>query len=377
MSAVSFSEGGRPTRAVVDLSAIARNYRRIRTLAGEGTRVVTVLKADAYGHGAVPVARRLAAEGVDHFAVAILEEGIALRRAGIGGQILLLNHSEPSRVDLLQAYGLTPALHDLGQAAELAAAAESLASPLPVHLKIDTGMSRLGVSPSDLGAVADLLKRSRGLALKGTFTQFARADDPDPGPTRAQIATMTESLQSLRAARIDPGMVHLANSAAVLRHPDARFDAVRPGLALYGISPFETDGGDGDFEPALTLETRVMVVRRVGPGDAVGYGAGFVAVRPATIAVLPIGYDDGVRRSFSGRVSILLRGERAPIVGAVSMDLTTVDATACGANPGDRAVLLGEDARRRVTAWDLARAAGTIPWEILCGIGARVPRVYS
>jgi alanine racemase len=357
----------------VDLSAIARNYRLLRQRAN--VAVIPVVKADAYGHGAVPVARRLVEEGAAMFAVAIAEEGVELRRAGVPGEILLLNFSDPADVALHRAYGLTPTLYDLAQAEAFARAAAALTAPLPVHVKLDTGMGRLGIQPEDIGAFAGILRRAPGLALRGTFAQLSSAEEPDSPATPVEVRGLSDALSSLRAAGVEPGLIHLANSAGVLAHPESHFDAVRPGLALYGIRPSEGLGEQG-LEPAMSLETRVMAVRRVASGTPLGYGGSFVTERPSTIAVLPIGYHDGLRRSFSGRVSVLLRSKEAPIVGAVSMDLTLVDATGCGASPGDRVVCLGADSGLRMTAWDLARAAGTIPYEILCGIGSRVPRVF-
>ncbi len=377
---LEISGTGRPDRpegrcrAIVDLSSVVANYRLLGRRAGGHVEVIPVLKADGYGHGAIPIARRLAAEGAGRFAVSIAAEGIALRRAGIAGEILLLNHSEPSDAAACQGYGLTATLYDLAQAAAYSEATRGFSAPLAVHLKIDTGMGRLGILPSEIGAMLDLLRRSPGLILKGTLTQLGRAEEPDPVPTRRQIDTMNAALETMRSAGADPGIVHIANSAGVLWHRDSARDAVRPGIALYGISP-SVSREEPELAPAMTVEAFVMAIRRLPPGAHAGYGTRFTARRPSTIAVLPIGYDDGLRRSFSGRLSVLLRGERAPIVGAVSMDMTLVDATDCGAAPGDRAVLLGPE--QGVTAWDLARAAGTIPYEIVCGIGRRVPRVYS
>ena len=361
---------------MVDLSAIASNYRVLGRRAGGRARVIPVLKADGYGHGAVALGRRLGAEGADVFAVAIVSEGIALRRAGVAGEIVLLNDSEGGEAALCRGYGLTPVLHDLAQAAAYAQATRAFSEPLPVHLKIDSGMARLGVLPSQIGEVADLLRRAPGLVLRGTLTQFSRADEEEAEPTRRQLETMRSALETLRGAGLDPGLVHLANSAGILNHPGCGFDAVRPGIALYGIPP-SPSRAEPELLPVMSVETAVMAVRRIAPGAHAGYGTSFVAGRDSTVAVLSIGYDDGLRRSFSGRISVLLRGGRAPIVGAVSMDMTLVDATDCGAAPGDGAVLLGARGADRVTAWDLARAAQTIPYEIVCGIGRRVPRVYS
>jgi alanine racemase len=360
----------------VSLDAVARNFRVLGRRGGGTGRVIAVLKADGYGHGAVPLARRLLAEGADVFAVAIASEAIALRRAGVSGELLLLNFTDPAEAPACRGYGLTPVLHDLAQAAAYAEATRAFSTPLPVHVKVDTGMARLGVRPEQLGELADLLRRAPGLVVRGTLTQFSRGDEEDSGPTRKQVETMRAALDVLRNAGVSPGLVHVANSAGALFHRGCAFDAVRPGIALYGISPSETRM-DEELVPAMSLETHVMAVRGVAAGRSAGYGTTFVAARPSTIAVLPIGYDDGLRRSFSGKISVLLPRGRAPIVGAVSMDMTLVDATDCGAAPGEDAILLGVRGNDRVTAWDLARAAGTIPYEIVCGIGRRVPRVYS
>jgi alanine racemase len=351
-----------------------RNYRRLRERAG-GIAVFPVVKSDAYGHGAVAVARRLEEEGADRFAVASAEEGVELRRGGVRGQVLILGFSDARDAAVWRSYGLIPSLYDLAQARAVASAAGGGSGRQPVHLKLDTGMGRLGISPGELADVIALFRRSPSLELAGTFTQLARAQEPGSPATDRQIETMRGCLAALSAGGLDPGLVHVANSAAVLLHPSSLFQAFRPGLALYGVLPSEEIDADG-WEPVMTVETAAMSVRRVPAGMPLGYGGTFVTRRVSTIAVLPIGYDDGLRRSLSGRVSVLLRGQQAPLVGAVSMNLTLVDATDCGAEIGDRVVVLGSDSRHRLTAWDLARAAGTIPYEILCGFGGRLPRSY-
>ena len=335
-----------------------------------------MVKGDAYGHGAGPVARRLSREGATLFAVAVAEEGIALRRAGVEGEILLLNYSDPSDAGALRAYGLVPSLYDLRQAREFGEAARAFSDPLPVHLKLDTGMGRIGFALEKVGAIAELLRGSPGLRLAGTFSNLACAEDPESPRTAKQVDAFRDGVAALTAAGVLPGLVHLANSAGILLHRDTWFDAVRPGLALYGVAPSKEAGEGAALTPALTLETRVMAVNEVAQGTRLGYGGRFVTERDSTIAVLPIGYHDGFRRSFSGRVRVLLRGKEVPVVGAVSMDLTLVDASGAGAQNGDRVVCLGSEGGNRITAWDLARAADTIPYEILCGIGSRVPRVY-
>lgn len=364
----------RPTRATVDLDAIAANFRTLRERAG-GAQVIPVVKADAYGHGAIPVARRLVAEGARLFAVALAEEGAALRQAGITGEILLLSAGDPGSAAFLAAEKLTPAVYDVRQARALAQAAAALSAPLSVHLKLDTGMGRLGIRPEDLSDAVAVLRGAPGLRLAGTFTQFANADDLDSGVTASQLSIFEAALAALRDSGLDPGLVHASNSGALIRFPRARFDAVRPGIALYGVAP-SAQLAEAGLTEALTIETRVMAVKTVPAGSPLGYGGTFVTDRATVVATLPIGYHDGIRRAFSGRVSVLLRGGRAPIVGAVSMDLTLLDATDTGAVAGDRVVLLGREGDHRIGAWDLARAAGTVPYEILCGIGARVPRFH-
>ncbi|MGE5276064.1 MAG: alanine racemase [Acidobacteriota bacterium] len=364
----------RPTRAVVDLEAIASNYRVLRERAG-GRRVYAVVKADAYGHGAVPVALRLEREGAD-FCVAIVEEAIALRRAGVRREILILGAADPTDAALHRSYGLVPAIHDLDQARRFAEATASFVPALPVHVKLDSGMGRLGIRPEAVEELAGILGRARGLAVAGAFTQLASGEEAAAEPTRSQVETLRSGLARLSRVGIAPATVHVANSGGVLLHPEALFDAVRPGLSLYGLLPSESLRDPG-LVPAMELETRVLAVKTVPAGTPLGYGGAFVTSRSSRIATLPIGYHDGFRRSFSGRVAVLLRGKRAPVVGRVSMDLTLVDATESGAEPGDRVVLMGRAGAESVTAWDLARADGTIPWEILCGVGARVPRVYA
>ena len=363
-------------RALIDLDAIARNYRFLRDRVGAGRAVYAVVKADAYGHGAPVVARRLEREGVDRFAVAGTEEGVALRRAGVGGEVLLLSCAEPEELPRQHAYGLTPTINDLAQAEALLAASRRMARVLRVHLELDTGMGRAGVRPEELDRLIAVWKSDRRAELAGTFANLSSADDPASPATARQVAVMRECLARMRDAGVSPGLVHLANSAGVLAHPDSWFDGVRPGLALYGIAPSDAIDAAG-LSPAMTVESRVVGVRVVPAGTPLGYGGRFVTARETTVAVLPIGYHDGFRRSFSGSVSVLLRGRKAPVVGSVSMDVTLVDATATGAQRGDRAICLGREGAAEVSAWDLARAAGTIPYEILCGLGPRVARVYS
>jgi len=364
----------RPTRAVVDLSAIASNLRLLSRRAAPA-EVMPVVKANAYAHGAVPVARRLEAEGVRRLAVATLEEASELRSAGIRARIYLLSSGDPEDAAEAASVGAAPVLHDPPQIRAMAEAAARLPTPLDVQLKLDTGLSRIGIREEELSDVLGILRGARGLRIVGTFTQFACATDPTSSATPDQIRSFSRALAAMRAAGVDPGLVHASNSAGVLAFSEARFDAVRPGIALYGVAPSEAVS-DPDLRPAMAVETRILAVKRVPTGTALGYGGSFVTQRPTDVASLPIGYHDGVRRALSGRASILLEGGRAPIVGAVSMDLTLVDATGLSARAGDPAVLLGRLGALETRAEELAVAAGTVTWELLCGISDRVPRVY-
>ncbi len=363
----------RPTFAAVDLRAIAHNFRLLQRLSGK--RVLAVVKADAYGHGAAAVARALEAEGVDFFCVAIAEEGISLRRAGIRSPILLLNSCEAREAAIYRALALTPTLFSVEQAREFAAATAGFASPLEVHVKLDTGLTRLGVLPGEISALAEVLLAAPGLRVEAAFTHFSHGDEPESPELASQEERSKEAFAALRAAGVLAGWTHLANSGAAIAGKGVWTEAVRPGLSLYGVSPAARHGNE--LVAALSWETEVVAVKRVPAGTPVGYGGTFVTGRDSRLAVLAIGYDDGYRRSFGGKVPVLFEAGAARTVGVISMDLTVCDTTDIEVRRGERAVLLGKTSAGSVSAHDLARAAGTIPYEILCGIGSRVPRRYA
>jgi alanine racemase len=358
----------------VDLDALGANWRTLRGRVAPRP-VYAVVKADAYGHGATLVARRLAREGADRFAVANVEEGAELRRAGIEGEVLVLSRAEPHELARLSAYGLSPALYDLEQARGFAEATMRRGhGALAVHVELDTGMGRAGLRPEVLDSAIAALRGAAGIVVAGVFANLSCADDPASSATPRQLALLREGAARFSAAGLGPGLVHAANSAAVLGPSEAWLDAVRPGLALYGVPPSASDAST-QLRPVMSVETDVVSVRRVPAGTPLGYGGRFVTSRDSAIAVLPIGYRDGFRRAFSGRVSVLADGGAAPVVGAVSMDVTLVDATGLGVARGSRMTCLGSRGGANITAWDLAAAADTIPYEILCGFGPRVARV--
>lgn len=361
----------RPTRAEVDLGAIAHNLRVLRQIAGSA-RVLAVVKADAYGHGVVPVTARLQAEGVDGFGVALAEEGIELRDAGITAEILVLNGVYGgAHADVLH-HGLTPVVYDLGEVEAFERAAGG--RPFAVHLKVDTGMARLGVPVDELPAFLDRLSRHRRVRIEGLMTHLASADADDEF-TREQLARFARAEALLVERGHRPRVVHAANSAGAFRHAAARFDLIRPGLALFGYRP--ADDVRADLRPALRLRTEIIAIRELPSGAPVGYNARFRTTRRTRIATLPVGYGDGLFRAATNRGEVLVRGQRAPMVGAVSMDLTTIDVTDVpDVALHDEAILLGTQDGQVLGADDLARASGTIPYEVLTNISRRVPRFY-
>jgi alanine racemase len=370
----------------VDLDRIGESLRAVREFIApnDGTRrlVVPVVKANEYGHGAPAVARRLQDEGADALCIALLEEGIELRRAGITIPILAIGALAPEQIDPALGEGIVPSVYNREVLEALEAAGRRRGRPAPFHLKLDTGMTRLGVAAEALPEFLDRIAANGDIHLEGVFSSLACADRPEDALTRSQIAAFSAACRAISSRGLDPGVRHLANSAAAEGIPDSRFDAVRPGLLIYGIPPTErTHPRDQTprvpVRPALSLTSRILQIRDAPDGTAVGYGATWVARGNRRLAAIPAGYDDGLIRSLSSAGHALVRGHEAPIAGRISMDLCILDVTDCGpAAVGDEVVLLGESVVARITAWDLAHAAGTIPWEICCRIGGRVPREY-
>jgi len=362
----------RPTQVEVDLEAIVHNLRVVRATAPDSS-VLGVIKADAYGHGAVPVARSLEPL-CDALAVSLVEEGLELRAAGIRAPIVVLGaYYNMHQADVLAAR-LTPVIYDPADLERFAAAAARRGRRAEVHVKVDTGMSRLGVSVDDLpGFLADLRGRS-ALRLGGLCTHLASADIQDPAPTEQALARFERCLRAVEREGFTGLTNHAANSAASVRFPRARLQAVRPGLALYGGMPSRQVSLPG-VEAALRFSTQVMASHEIEAGATVSYGGLWKATRRSRIATLPVGYADGYPRTVRD-ATVLIRGRRAPIVGAVCMDMLMVDVTDVpGAGVGDVVTLIGRDGGDEITFDDLARWAGTVGYEILCGISKRVPRV--
>jgi len=366
----------RPTWAEIDLAALRYNLAAVRGRIARDVRVMAVVKADAYGHGAVSVARALAEAGVDMFGVALVEEGVALREAGLAAPILVMGlAAEADLADALAA-DLTLTVDGPATAEPIDLAAAARGARAEVHLKIDTGMNRLGVRAEVAADAADAVAALPHLDLAGAYTHLACADESDDAVTPGQLAAFGEALEAARSAGVTPPLVHVANSAAVFARPEAHFGMVRSGLALYGVAPSEAAKAGG-LRPVMALKTRVATVKRVREGEGVSYGHRWKAARDSRIGVLPVGYADGYPRALSGRAQVRAAGRLAPVVGAVCMDLVMVDLTDVpGAAPGLEVTLLEADPESPLSAAALAEAAGTIPYEILAGIGPRVPRVY-
>jgi len=365
----------RPTVAEIDLGAVQRNLRRFRQAIGANVAVFGVVKADAYGHGAVPVARTLEPL-CNALAVSLVEEGLELRAAGIRAPIFVLGAYYNRHQDDVLAERLTPVAYDVGDLERFAAAAGRRGQRADVHVKVDTGMSRLGVGVSELPGVLARVKELPGLRLAGLCTHFASADLPDVMASEDQLAAFEGCMQLAEREGFTGLAHHAANSAAAVRFPRARLSAVRPGLALYGAMPSRDVALPG-LEPMLRLATRIMAVHDVGVGTPVSYGGQWRATRPSRIATLPLGYADGYPRHVRG-ASTLVAGRRVPIIGAVCMDMLMIDVTdvpAGEAGVGSSVTLIGRDGVEQITVDDVAGWAGTINYEILCGISKRVPRI--
>lgn len=370
----------RPTAASIDLSAIAQNLAYVRSLVPPGVEIIPVLKADAYGHGAVELSRQLYSQGVKILCVALLSEALAMRRAGFPGDLLISGGLFPGEEEEALAQDLIPFVFSAESLDRLEAAARKLNRPARVHLKVDTGMGRIGVEPADFFRLADRIRRSPHLHLDGVLSHLASAQinsSEENDYTQRQIQNFALLRAGLEKQGVPVRRWHLLNSAGLLRFPHAMHTAVRPGIMLYGVSPAEDITLPAQIKPVLSLKTQITFLKKVPPGSAISYGRKTIVARPSLIATLPIGYADGLPRTLPTGFPLLVRGRPAAVAGVVTMDMTMLDVTEVpGVSVGDEVVIIGEQNGRRVRAEDLARACGTIPYEILCGIGPRVPREY-
>ena len=370
-----------PTVARVDLEAIRSNFRAISDFLAASAhtappKIIAVVKANAYGHGAAEVGVALEQAGAAMLACADIEEGIVLRRAGVRIPILVFGALGISDLDGVFQHYLTPTISTPSAARALQAAAAKHGSILKCHLKIDTGMNRLGFRHDNLARTLPELAASRNLSIDAVYTHFATADEPE-SPAFAEQRERFDAASATRASLgLAPRIRHAANSAALLRDERVWYDFVRPGLLLYGIVPPPL-AATLPLRPALSLHSRIVHVKGMRPGEGTGYGLRTVVDRPSTIAVVPAGYADGLDRRLAGRGYMLVRGRRAPIVGSVCMDMTTIDVTGMEVSTGDEVVIVGEQGEESIGVREIAASIGTIPYELLCRLGARIDRVYQ
>ncbi len=369
----------RPTRAEIDLENLRHNLRQFRAHLPSRTRIMAVVKADAYGHGAGEVSRVALKAGADWLGVALWQEGMALRGAGIEAPILVFGTPSPEQAPYFFRYHLTPTVYTLEAARELSREASRRGEEISLHVKVDTGMGRVGIFP-DGQAVSfiEALGSLPGLKVEGVYTHFAAADEKDQGYTRSQIRAFQKALADLEEKGLRPPLCHAANSAAALVYPESWLDMVRLGISMYGHYPSAEVDWPLPLKPLLTLKSRIAYVKEVPPQTAISYGCTYRTPVRAQIASIPLGYADGYSRLLSNRGQVLVRGQRAPVVGRVCMDqfLVRVDHIP-GAREGDEVVLYGRQGEEEITVEEIAAHLGTINYEVLCAVSKRVPRLYQ
>ena len=367
---------GRPTTAYIDLSALAHNLSEVRRCAS-GRKILGIVKADAYGHGAVQCAKALVKEGVDMLGVALVEEGAELRKANINNEILVLGGVFENQAESLLEYNLTPAIYTTIQAESFSRAALNAGKILPVHVKIDTGMGRVGITPEDSVDFVLSISKMPGLKVMGLMTHLSDVAEKDKSFAELQVERFEMAMRRLKEEGIEIPLAHASGSAAVIDFAAAHFNMVRPGIMLYGCYPSENTRDLVRLKPVMSLKAKIMHIKRVGPGTPISYGRTFYTEKESIIATLPIGYADGLNRGLSNQGSVLIGGKRCPIVGTVCMDMTMVDITGVpGAQVFDEAVIIGRQGVEEITAWEVAKLLGTISYEVLCNVSKRVVREY-
>jgi alanine racemase len=363
--------------AEIDLDAVAQNLRLAQIRVGPDVGVMAVVKSNAYGHGGVEVARAAVAAGAGALGVATVAEGVELRQAGIDRPVVVIGSCLEAEVEQAVAYGVSLSLSPRELLWPIAEAARRLGRIAPVHLLVDTGMSRDGVRPDEALDLAELAHETDGLRIEGTYTHLATSLEADKAFCYDQIGRLRDVLRTLRNRNVSAGMVHAASSGGLFTLPGSHFDLVRQGITLYGVAPSEQIASTADLAPAMTVKTRVLSVRDLPAGESVGYGRLFTADTGRRVATLAMGYADGLPLGLSTRGRVLIHGREAPIVGRVMMDCSVVDVTRMqGVTAGDEVVVIGRSGQREITANEIAELCGTSPYEVLCGLGPRVRRIY-
>ncbi len=368
--------GYRPCWAEIDVSALRANWRTLRAKLPKNVHMLAVVKANGYGLGLLCVSKIAIEEGAAYLGVSSVEEGIAIREAGHSTPVLILGSLYPFECfPLLFQHRLTPTIASLEASQALGRLAAKRKEKFPVHLKIDSGFGRIGISVASAPAFITQVCQEPGLLIEGLYTHFA-SSDVDADYTRAQARAFLSVVQAAEARGVHPKWIHMANSSALLRFPETHGNLVRPGIAYYGVPPYADAAGAVDLKPALTWKSRVIFLKTVPEGASISYAQTWKAKRKTRVATLAAGYADGLPRHLSNKGYVLLQGRRVPIIGRVTMDMTMVDITDLpDCRVGDEAVLIGTQGEQKITSLDLAEWAETNAYEILCGIGARVPRI--
>ncbi|MBE9537063.1 MAG: alanine racemase [Proteobacteria bacterium] len=367
----------RPTSCEIDLSALRSNYKQVKEETAKGCRILAVVKADAYGHGAVQVSKELESMGVDYLGVAILEEALELREAGIKSPMMILSGLFEGQEGAAFDYDLTPVVYTLESAERFNLEAIKRKKCCSIHIKVDTGMGRLGVRADKAVSLLTKVAKMEWIDIEGLATHFSSADEPQKNSTIKQIRLFTSIVEEAEKLGLDIPLKHAANSAGTFHFPQGHFNMVRPGISLYGVSPSCSMKNKGGLKPVMSLKTKVMEIKKLERGETVSYGETYTAKQESTIAVIPVGYADGYRRELSNTAEVVIRGKRAKVAGRICMDMTMIDVTGIdGVKKGDDVYLMGGSYDNAVTACEIADIAGTIAYEVLCGVSQRVPRYY-
>ncbi len=366
----------RPTYAHIDLSAIKDNIREIKKVIPSSTKFMAIVKANAYGHGAVEVSKAAEESGADYLGVATLGEALEIRAASVRTPILVLSETPQQYVERLIDASVTQTVYTLEMAQALSDTARQKGKKAKIHIKIDTGMGRVGVLHKQAVELICKINDLPNVFIEGVFTHFSKADDKKSSFTDKQFKIFTDIIAKLKGLGIDPPIKHAANSAAAILYPHTRLDMVRIGIAMYGLYPF-VKGRKIKIRPALSFKSKVIYLKKVPPGTTLSYGGTFVTKKNTCIATLPVGYADGFFRSMSNKGSVLIKGKKYPIVGRVTMDMTLADVKNDKIEIGDEAVLIGSQKNKSISADEIAGLDNTINYEVICSIGKRVPRVYS
>ena len=374
----------RATRAEIDLTAFRHNLQNLRKYLDPQTRIMAIVKADAYGHGAVSCARIAVESGAaNYLGAGVIEEGIELRENGLNAPILILGSIFPDEAEDLVRHNLATILCTQPLAQALSKEAEKQDKTVSVHIKVDTGMNRLGISPENLPTLLDQVRNLKNLKIEALSTHFSSADDEDLSVTQAQFEKFQTALTILQKEGVHTPIVHCANTSALFKFPESHFNMVRPGLILYGVLPSPSlrpviDQGENPFQPVMQWKSQIILLKPIAKNQPVSYSGSFTTQRDSLIATLPIGYADGLHRMLSNKMDVLIRGRRAPQVGNICMDMILIDVTDIpDVQAGDEVVIFGRQGDEMISVEELAVKGKTIPYEILCSVSKRVPRIYT